>query len=150
GLIGQVRLARAAGSDQRGGSARDDLVHRKPERRPGEEQREDQQPLEARADLVGSERDRARERERDEEKRREERGHSPSFFRKSALSAPGLPLPFSSFIAWPTKKPSRFFLPALYFSTSAALRARTASATASSAAASETCARPFSLTICAG
>src|SRR5207245_2641648 len=73
--------------------------------------------------------------------------HQPSFFRNSVLRTPGFPLPLSSFIAWPTKNPSRLVLPPLYFSTSPGLRAITASTTASSAPSSETWARPFRSTI---
>src|SRR6201999_623189 len=66
--------------------------------------------------------------------------YSPSFALNKEFSTPGLPLPFRSFIAWPTKKPSRFTFPALYLATSPALRAMTASTTASSAELSLTCA----------
>src|SRR5437016_1742425 len=145
----QVGAAHPGRGNERALRARGDLQQRDGEEHPGEEQHADQHHREPAADALRREDDGGVQRQRDHDAHREERGHSRRFL-NSVFSTPGLPLPFKSFIAWPTKKPSRVFLPDLYFSTSAELRAITASTTASSADSSDTCERPFSCTICTG
>ena len=65
--LDQARLAHSARTDQRRGGAQDDVLHREPERDPGDEQREQEQPFEPATRLPGGERDDPRQGEGEEQ-----------------------------------------------------------------------------------
>src|SRR5437588_9482793 len=74
-LLDQLWLPRASGSDQRRRGAGDDACDRPGQRQPGEEQREDQEPLEPSPSLLGGKSDDPRKDEREEKKAGERRHH---------------------------------------------------------------------------